>query len=105
MVEGTRFKKIVEAIKNLNEFGKETKNQIREINNTITRFMHAVNQRLEDRADTATQPTDIATTINTYSNNNLPYCSMKIEVCQFDGTYVSNWVFKIEQFFQFYNRS
>ena len=28
---------------------------------------------------------------------------MKIEVPHFDGSNVSSWIFKMEQFFQFYN--
>ena len=103
MVEGTRFTKIDEAIRNLNEFRKETKNQIREINNTISRFMEAMNQRWEDRTDTISRATDIATTVNPHPNNNMLYRSMKIDVPRFDKNDVSNWIFKIEQFFQFYN--
>ena len=46
MARGTRFLKIDETIKNLNEFRKETEVQIRELNNIILRFMHAINQRI-----------------------------------------------------------
>ena len=46
MAKGTRYAKIDDAIKSLNEFRKETKTQICDLNNTITRFMQAVNQRI-----------------------------------------------------------
>ena len=49
MVEGTRFSKLDDAVKSLNDFRKETENQIHDLNNIITRFMHAVDQRLEER--------------------------------------------------------
>ena len=54
MVEGTRFSKLDDAVKSLNDFRKETENQIRDLNNIITRFMHAVDQRLEERNVDAT---------------------------------------------------
>ena len=99
MAEGTRFAKLDDAIKSLNDFRKETENQIRDMNNTITRFMHAIDQRLEER--NVVVPRLEASSGN--SINNFPLRSMKIEVPHFDGTDVSNWIFKIEQFFQFYN--
>ena len=47
MAEGTRYAKIDDAIKNLSKFRKETETQIHDLNNTITRFMHVVDQRME----------------------------------------------------------
>ena len=99
MAEGTRFSKLDDAIKSLNHFRKETENQIRDLNNTVTRFMHAFDQRLEER-NVATMRLEVSSRNTT---NNFPLRSMKIEVPHFDGTDVSSWIFKIEQFFQFYN--
>ena len=45
MAGGTRFAKLDDAIKSLNDFRKETENQIRDLKTTITRFMHAIDQR------------------------------------------------------------
>ena len=92
MAGGTRFSKLDDAIKSLNHFRKETENQIRDLNNTITRFMHAVDQRLEERNVSA--PRLEVSSGNT--TNNFPLRSMKIEVPRFDGTDVSNWIIKIE---------
>ncbi|GFS32864.1 hypothetical protein Acr_00g0025150 [Actinidia rufa] len=49
MAERTRFAKIDDAIRSLNEFRNEAEIQIRDLNNTISRFIQAVDQRLEDR--------------------------------------------------------
>ena len=46
MAEVTRLSKIYEAIKGFAEFKKETEVQIRELNNTISRFMQAIDQRI-----------------------------------------------------------
>ena len=72
MAEGTRYAKIDDAIKSLNKFRKETETQIRELNNTITRFMQAVNQRMENRAevDRSTKHTQITSHV---PNNNNTY--------------------------------
>ena len=51
MVEGTRYAKIDDAIKSLNEFRKEAETQIRDLNNTITRFMKVGDQRLHNRPE------------------------------------------------------
>ena len=51
MAEGTRYAKIDDAIKSLNEFRKEVETQIHDLNNTIMKFMQAVDQRLEDRGE------------------------------------------------------
>ena len=51
MAEGTRYAKIDEAIKSLNEFRKETETQIHDLSNTITRFMQAIDQRMESRIE------------------------------------------------------
>ena len=67
--------------------------------------MHVVDQRLEERNVAATLLEEMATTItigNT-NNNSFPHRSMQIDVSHFDGTDVSSWIFKIEQFFQLYN--
>ena len=48
MAEGTRYAKIDDAIKSLNEFRKEAETQICDLNNTITRFMQVVDQRTEN---------------------------------------------------------
>ena len=101
MAEGTRFAKIDDAIRSLDEFRKEAKTQIRDLNNTISRFFQPMDQRLEDRGDSGRRSEEPV--VNTSHNNNNQYRSMKIEVPRFDGTYVSGWIFKIEQFFQFYN--
>ena len=61
--------------------------------------MEIVNQRVEGRTDIISRTTDIATTVNPHSNNNMPYSLMKIEIPRFDETDVSNWIFKIEQIF------
>ena len=51
MADCTTYAKIDDAVKNLNEFRKETKTQIRDLNITITRLMHAIDQRMEERND------------------------------------------------------
>ena len=51
MAAGTRYAKIDDAIKSLNEFRKEVETQIRDLNNTIMKFKQAVDQRLEDRGE------------------------------------------------------
>ena len=101
MAEGTRFTKIDDAIRSLNEFRKEAETQIRDLNNTISRFIQAVDQRLEDRGESVRHSEEPV--VNTPHHNNNQCRSMKIEVPRFDGTDVSGWIFKIEQFFQFYN--
>ena len=40
--------------------------------------------------------------MNTSHTNNYQHRSIKIDVPRFDGTNIFGWVFKIEQFFQFY---
>ncbi|XP_057485835.1 fucosyltransferase 2-like [Actinidia eriantha] len=101
MAEGTRFAEIDDAIRSLNEFRKESETQIRDLNNSISRFIQAVDQRLEDRGESVRRSEEPVE--NTSHNSNHQYRSMKIEVPRFDGTDVSGWIFKIEQFFQFYN--
>ena len=51
MAAGTRYAKIDDAIKSLNEFRKEVETQIRDLNNTIMKFKQAIDQRLEDRGE------------------------------------------------------
>ena len=85
---------IYDAIKSLNEFRKETKTQIRDLNNTITRFMQVVGQRMEDRCDLVRHIKE--PTVKTSHINNYKHQSMKIDVPHFDGIDVSGWVFKVE---------
>ena len=68
MVEGTRYAKIDDAIKSLSEFRKEIETQICDLNNTITRFMQAIDQRMEDRGDPVRRTKE--PTMNTSHNNN-----------------------------------
>ena len=84
------------TIKGLNEFRNETKTQIRDLNNTITRFMQTINQRMEEISDPIRRIEDIQPIVNTSNTNNYQHRSMKIDVLCFDGTNVSGWVFKIE---------
>ncbi|GFS31842.1 hypothetical protein Acr_00g0019490 [Actinidia rufa] len=104
---GTSYAKIDEAIKSLNEFREETKTQIRDLNNTITRFMLAVDQRMADSSNHSQHTSDDnfsnTPTFTNNNHNNHPFRSMTINIPHFDGTNVSSWVFKLEQFFQFYN--
>ena len=99
MSEGTRYAKIDDAIKSLNEFRKEIETQILDIYNTIKRLMQAIDQIIEDRGDSVRHTEE--PTMNTSHINNYKHQSMKIDVPHFDGTDVSSWVFKIEQFFQY----
>ena len=98
MAEGTRFAKLDYAIKSLYDFRKKIENQIRDLNKTITRFMHAIDQRLEEKNVAASHLEEMTTTITTSNtnNNNFPHRSMKIDVPRFDGTDASSWIFKIE---------
>ena len=57
MAEGIRFTRIDDV--SLNEFRKETETQIRDLNNTITRFKHIVDQRMEERSDHLRHTEDI----------------------------------------------
>ena len=86
MAKGTRYAKIDDAIKSLNELGKETKTQIWDLNNTITRYMHVVDQRMEEVSGPARRADDIQPTVNTSNTNNYQHWSMKIDVPHFDGT-------------------
>ena len=82
MAEGTRFSKLDDAIKSLNNFRKETKNQICDLNNTVVRFTHVVDQRLEERNVAATR----LEVLFGNTTNNFPLRFMKSEVPSFDGT-------------------
>ncbi|GFY84656.1 hypothetical protein Acr_03g0014300 [Actinidia rufa] len=84
MAEGTRYAKIDDAIKSLNEFRKGAETQIHDLSNTIMRFMQAVDQRLEDRGEHIRHTEEPAVNTNHSSNNQ--YRSMKIDVPRFDGT-------------------
>ncbi|GFS41442.1 actin-like ATPase superfamily protein [Actinidia rufa] len=107
MSEGTSYAKIDEAIKSLNEFREETKTQIRDLNNTITRFMLVVDQRMADSSNHSQHTSDDnfsnTPTFTNNNHNNHPFRSMTIDIPHFDGSNVSSWVFKLEQFFRFYN--
>ena len=97
MTEGTRSAKIDDAIKSLNESRKETETQIRDINNTNTRFMQVVDHKMENKIDSDIE--NPQTTIHTPNNNNYQHRSMKINVPHLDRADVSGWIFNIEQFF------
>ena len=99
MAEDTRHAKIDDALRSLNEFRKEIETQIRELNNTITRFMQAVDQRMEHTVDFDRCTENPQTTVQTPKSNNYQHRSIKIDVPRFDGTHVSGWILKIEQFF------
>ena len=71
MAEGTRYLNIDDAIKSLNKFKKKAKTQIRELNNTILRFMQAIDQRLEDRGEPVRCIEEPA--LNTFHNDNHQY--------------------------------
>ena len=65
--------------------------------------MHVVDQRIADVYNRPQRtPKDNLTNMPTFSNNhhnNHQFRSMKIDVPHFEGTDVSSWVFKMEQFF------
>ena len=69
--------------------------------------MHAVDQRIAE-VFTRSQQTSKENLMNLPSASNKTHInhqfrSRQIEVPHFDGSNVPNWVFKMEQFFQFYN--
>ena len=99
MAEGTKYAKIDDAIKSLNEFRIETETQICYLSNTITRFMQAVDQRLEDRGDPVRCIEEPS--VNTSQNSNHQYRSIKIDASRFNGTNVFGWIFKIDNFFNY----
>ncbi|GFS36789.1 hypothetical protein Acr_00g0048060 [Actinidia rufa] len=78
MAEGTRLSKIDEAIKEDN------------------RDFYCSRHFSEE------SPMNLPSVSNN-NHSNHQFRSMKIEVPHFDGSDVSSWVFKMEQFFQFYN--
>ncbi|GFZ21478.1 arabinanase/levansucrase/invertase [Actinidia rufa] len=78
MAEGTRFAEIDDTIRSLNEFRKESETQIRDLNNSISRFIQAVDQRLEDRGESVRRSEE--SVVNTTHNSNHQYRSMKIEL-------------------------
>ena len=78
MAEGTRYAKIDDAIKSLNEFRKEIETKICDLNNTITWFMQVIDQRMENKIDPDKHTENPHTTVHTPNNKNYQHQSMKL---------------------------